>query len=402
MLELFLALFLMLAVSWVFGEALQRVGLPALVGQILAGVLIGPSLLNVVQPTTDLATIESLSLFFIMFLTGLSVRPEKIAAAGRKGAIVSTVAFAIPFIAGTLAANDFGIGAVSSLTVGLTISITAVPVNAIVLMELGLLDTELGAAVIAAGVLDDIVSFVALSFIQQYAGGKAAVSYLSIATDAVTVILFIAALFICVFYLQRNMTAVRKRMDGMTQHMRSPGSYIAVLVIIAIGVSLLAEWAGLQLTIGAFFAGILASELTSDERLESASDVVRGSTFGFFSPLAFAYIGTELLLSSIGGIVLLAGALLCVAVASKLLGGFIGARIARFTSSDSLVIGLLMNSRGFVELVIASTAYQIGLIDQGLFSMVVTIGIITTIISPIATRIAAGRRKGVADSSVAQ
>src|SRR5580658_7280410 len=100
MIEFFLAVFLMLASAWLLGEALQRIGQPALVGQLLAGVLIGPSLLNIVQPTAALGTVENVALFFIMLLTGLAVKPAKIIAAGRRGAIVSSIAFVVPFIAG--------------------------------------------------------------------------------------------------------------------------------------------------------------------------------------------------------------------------------------------------------------------------------------------------------------
>jgi Kef-type K+ transport system membrane component KefB len=388
MVDFFLAIFLMLACAWVLGEALHRVGLPALVGQLLAGVLIGPSLLNVVQPTADLGTVENVALFFIMLLTGLAVRPAKLIAAGRRGAIVSSIAFVVPFIGGAEIALAFGVGLVSSLAIGLTISITAVPVNAIILMELGLLDTELGTTVIAAGVIDDVISFVALSVIQQFASGAASVAeYAGIALAVFKVLIFLGALLLCLQLLRTNSLRVRKATERLAPHMRTPGSHIAMFLIFAVGISLLAEAAGVQLVIGAFFAGLLLSELAGAETLGKASDVIRGATFGFFGPLAFAFLGTELALQSIGGILLLVGTLLAVAVAGKLAGGYVGARLARFSSAESLTIGLLVNSRGFVELVIAATAYQLGLIDQALFSMVVAIGIITTIVSSIASKI---------------
>jgi Kef-type K+ transport system membrane component KefB len=393
MIEFFLAVFLMLASAWLLGEALQRIGQPALVGQLLAGVLIGPSLLNIVQPTAALGTVENVALFFIMLLTGLAVKPAKIIAAGRRGAIVSSIAFVVPFIAGFEVAQSFGIGLVSSLTVGLTISITAVPVNAIILMELGIFDTELGTTVIAAGVIDDIISFVALTVIQQLSGGESILGDAEVTLAVLKVVVFLGALLLCVQLLRINSSSIHRWADRLAPQMRAPGSSIAMLLIFAVGVSLLAEWAGMQLVIGAFFAGLLLSELVGAELLAKAGDVIRGTTFGFFGPLAFTFIGTEFVLSSIGGILLLVASMLTVAVASKLFGGYFGARIARFSSAESTTIGFLMNSRGFVELVIATTAYQLGMIDQTLFSMVVAIGIITTIISPIASRISIRRMK---------
>ena len=393
MVEFFLAVLLMLGCAWLFGEAVHRVGQPALVGQILAGVLIGPSLLNIVQPTASLSAVESVALFFIMLLTGLAVRPAKIIAAGMRGATVSTISFVIPFIAGVAIARVFGVGLVSSLTVGLTVSITAIPVNAIILMELGLMDTDLGMTVIAAGVVDDIISFVALTMIQQLAGGTTILGYLSITETVFKVVIFLGSVFFCELLVRNNPARLRRWTQRLAPQMRTPGSSIGILLIFAVGVSLLAEWSGVQLVLGAFFAGLLLSEIAGTEALEKATEVIRGATFGFFGPLAFSFIGTEFVLSSLGGILPFVAILLAAAVASKLLGGYLGARLARFSRGESVTIGFLMNSRGFVELVIGATAYQLGLIDETLFSVVIAIGIITTIISPIASRFAIRRMK---------
>ena len=372
------------------GEALNRVGQPAVVGQLLAGVIIGPSLLDIVQPTANLGAIQSVALFFIMLLTGLAVRPSNIIAAGKRGAIISSVAFIVPFAAGFEVASLFGIGLVSSLTIGLAISITAVPVNSLIMMEMGLLDSEMGAAVIAAGVIDDVVAFVALGLVQQLGLGQAGGdANFGLVVSEITC--FLSALFLCEHLLRQNVVRVRKFTQRLASQMRTPGSLIATLFAFAAGVSLLAEWAGLQLPIGAFFAGILLSEVAGPEKLGKADETIRGAAFGFFGPLAFAFIGTELVVTSLGQAALLIAVLLFVAVASKLFGGYIGAKLARFPSGESVTIGFLMNSRGFVELVVSAAAFQLGLINQVLFSVVVFIGIVTTMISPVASRMAIRR-----------
>ncbi len=393
MVEFFLAIFLMLASAWLLGEALQRAGQPALVGQLLAGVLIGPSLLNLVQPTADLATTENVALFFIMLLTGLAVEPARIIAAGRRGMLVSSISFVIPFIAGFEIAQAFGVGWVSSLSIGLAVSITAVPVNSIILMELGLLNTELGATVIAAGVIDDVVSFVALGIIQQFGGSDPAADYANVAFALVKVGAFLCAVLALEHIIRKNTRRSREWTEGLAGRMRTPGSYFAALLISAVGISLLAELAGLQLVVGAFFSGLLLNELATADKLEKAVEVIRGTTFGFFGPVAFTFIGTEFVLSSMEGMSLFIATLLVFAVASKFFGGYVGAALGRFKPSESVTIGFLMNSRGFVELVIAATAYQLGLINQTIFSMVIAVGIITTIISPIASRIAIRRMR---------
>jgi len=384
--EFYLAVFVMLTSAWLLGEVFHKLGQPALVGQLLAGVIIGQSVFNVVQPTAGLATVENVALFFIMLLTGLTVSPAKLVAAGARGAIISSIAFAIPFVAGAAVAEGFGVGAASSLTIGLTVSITAVPVNSIILMELGLLDTELGATVIAAGVIDDVVSFVALGLILQFSGNGAASGSGDVALGLVKIGFFLGA-FLAVEHLVRHkIELVRKWTDRFELRLKTPGSFFALLVASAIGISLLAEWAGLQLVVGSFFAGLLLGEVAGPARLAEASSVVRGATFGFFGPMAFTFIGIEFVFGSVESMPILVGALMIVAVGSKYLGGYAGARLSHFSAKESTMIGFLMNSRGFVELVIAATAYQLGLIDQGIFSIVVCVGILTTIISPVATR----------------
>ena len=399
MVEFFLAIFLMLASAWLLGELLQRFGQPALVGQLLAGVIIGPSLLNLVQPTADLATTQNVAIFFIMLLTGLAAEPARIIAAGRRGMLVSSISFVIPFIAGFEIAQAFGVGWVSSLSVGLAVSITAVPVNSIILMELGLLNTELGATVIAAGVIDDVVAFVALGVIQQFGGNDPAADYVGVAVAMVKVAAFLGAVLVLEHFIRNNTRRSHEWTEGLTRRLRTPGSYFAVLLISAVGISLLAELAGMQLVVGAFFSGLLLNELASADNLEKSVEVIRGTTFGFFGPVAFTYIGAELVLSSISGMTLFIAILLVFAVASKFIGGYVGAALGRFKPSESVTIGFLMNSRGFVELVIAATAYQLGLIDQTIFSVVITVGIITTIISPIASRVAIRRMNASTEDS---
>jgi Kef-type K+ transport system membrane component KefB len=129
-----------------------------------------------------------------------------------------------------------------------------------------------------------------------------------------------------------------------------------------------------------------------DDRLGRDTSVLSGITFGFFAPLLFAFIGIEFNAEALAGVLLLAGALLLVAISGKLFGGYVGARLAGFSPPQSNVIAFLLNSRGFVELVIATIAYQAGLIDLALFSIVVGIGVITTIMSPITARIAISRQ----------
>jgi Kef-type K+ transport system membrane component KefB len=164
-------------------------------------------------------------------------------------------------------------------------------------------------------------------------------------------------------------------------------SKLALLVIFGIGVSLLAEALGLHFIIGAYFAGIIAKQALGEVELSRSLDVLSAITFAVFAPLLFAFIGIQLNPYAIGGILSLFLVLLLVGIIGKGVGGYVGARMGRFSPSDSLLIGALLNSRGMVELVIASIVYQEGLISLSIFSVVVAIGIITTTLSAILARV---------------
>jgi Kef-type K+ transport system membrane component KefB len=391
--EFFLAVFLMLLVARTFGEVLQRVKQPTLVGELLAGLLIGPSILNIIQPSPDLTLVANVSLFFIMFLTGLRLHTKDIVEAGRRAMVVSMLAFVIPFAAGASVASLFGLAQIPSLVVGLTLAITAVPVNSIILMEFGMLRTKLGATVITAGVINDILSLVVLGIILQLPeGGVSAFSYTVVASSIAKVALFVGGILFVDRLLRRHPEWAPRQLARLGPRLATKESSFGVMLTFSIGVSLLAEWAGLHFIIGTFCAGLLLNELMGDDLLRRDTNVLSGITFGFFAPLLFAFIGIEFNAEALTGVLELAGVLLAVAIAGKLLGGYMGARLAGFSSTESGLIASLVNSRGFVELVIATIAYQSGLISSALFSVVVGIGVITTILSPITSRFLLSRQ----------
>jgi len=382
----------MLLIARVFGEVLQRVKQPSLVGELLAGVLIGPSILNVVQPTADLTLISNVALFFIMFLTGLNLHTKDIVEAGRRALVVSVLAFAIPFAAGAYVSSLFGLTLVESLVVGLTLAITAVPVNSIILMEFGMLKTKLGATVITAGVINDILSLLVLGVILRLPANGSAFSYLGVITSIGKIALFIGGILFADRLLRNHPWWSLRQLARLGPRLGTRESAFGVMLTFSIVVSLLAEWVGLHFIIGTFFAGLLLNEAMGDGLLDRDTNVLSGITFGFFAPLLFAFIGVEFNAEALAGVLVLAGALLVVAVAGKLVGGYAGARLVGFSRPQSSVIAFLLNSRGFVELVIATIAYQNGLIDLALFSVVVGIGVMTTIMSPITVRIALSRQ----------
>lgn len=379
---------IMLVTALALGEIFKRLKQPALVGHLLAGVIIGPSLFNVVHPDESLETLINLAIFFLMFLAGLELHPEEIRRAGKNAIFLSILAFIVPFVGGVLISDFLGLEIITSLFIGLTLAITAVPVSAVVLMEFGLLKSKMGSTIMTAGIVDDILSLITLAIILQLAQNGGDLEVGEIGFSVVKIAAFLGGIFALIFILKRTHHWLPQKLSPIFSKLQTREAGFGVLLITAFGFSVLAEAVGLHFVIGTFFAGLLVyQEIIGKENMEKISGVFSAITFGFLSPIFFAFIGIEFYAQSILEHLPLFAILLAVAIVGKIGGGFIGGKIAGFSNSDSAIIGYLVNSRGMVELVIATIGFELGIIDKTLFTVIVAIGFITTIMAPIMARI---------------
>ena len=388
----FVNIIIMLISALALGEVFKRLKLPALVGHLLAGVIIGPSLLNIVQPDESLETIVNLSIFFLMFLAGLELHPEEIRRAGKNAIILSVLAFIIPFASGVAVSDFLGLSMLASLFIGLTLAITAVPVSAVVLMEFGLLKSKMGSTIMTAGIVDDILSLITLAIIIQLAQNGEDLEFGELGFSMFKIVAFLGGIFLFIFILKKTKHWLPHKFSPLFAKLQTREAGFGILLISAFGLSLIAEGVGLHFVIGTFFAGLIVyKEIIGKENFERVNSVFSAITFGLLSPIFFAFIGIEFYAQSIVDSLPLFMILLAVAVAGKIGGGFIGGKIAGFSNSESTVIGYLVNSRGMVELVIATIGFELGIIDKTLFTVIVAVGFITTIMSPIMARMALRR-----------
>ncbi|HKT21816.1 MAG TPA: cation:proton antiporter, partial [Nitrososphaerales archaeon] len=274
MLEFFAALFLMLAGARLLGEGARRVNQPALVGELIAGTILGVSALNLVTATPDLAAVTNVSLFLIMFLTGLNLSTEDLADVGWKAAVMAIPAFTIPFALGVVGASALGVGLQQSLGLGLALSITAVPVNSMIMMDLGILKTKLGNSVITVGVIEDQMALIILGVILQLpAGGSAAsIDYGSVALSLVKVGIFVGAVLYADRWMREHPGRVEAFAMKLGPRLLARESGLAFILVFGIGVSLLAEAMGLHFIIGTYFAGLLVSQAFSQKWLARGLD----------------------------------------------------------------------------------------------------------------------------------
>jgi Kef-type K+ transport system membrane component KefB len=204
--DLFVSIIIILVSARVLGELAQRFHQPALVGEILAGIIIGPSLLLIVVPGQDLVVLSEIAVFFLMFLAGLEMHPEEIKKSGKSAIVISSLAFVLPLLGGVGISLLFELDTIQAMFMGLLLSITAVPVSAIVLMEFGIIRTKLGNTVITAAVINDIFSLVILSIILQLdninSPGK--IDYTAIGFSVINIGSFIGGIFMIDLFFRKT------------------------------------------------------------------------------------------------------------------------------------------------------------------------------------------------------
>jgi Kef-type K+ transport system membrane component KefB len=388
--QLFISVVIILVATRLLGEFSQRLRLPPLVGELAAGIIIGPYVLKLVTPDESLNVISDLGVFFLMLLAGLQMDPREIKKAGLRGGILSVIAFSLPYVSGFAIATLFGLGLIQSMFVGLLMSITAVPVTVIVLMQFGILESRLGNTVITAAVINDIFSLVVLSIVLQLHGANdAPVNIMETTINSIIKIsLFIGGIFLVDILFRKANVWLQRRGAYFFEKLQTKEAAFGILLMSTILVSVIAqEVIGLHFIIGTFFSGLIVyKEIIRKENFERVYGIISAITFGFFAPIFFAVIGININMDSIVNNLPFFIILAIVAVLSKVGGGYIGSKLTKFTKEESLAIAFLMNGRGMVELVIASIGFSSGIIDSTIFSITVTIGWATTIMAPILSR----------------
>jgi Kef-type K+ transport system membrane component KefB len=397
--ELFINIVMILVAARILGEIFQRIGQPALVGELVAGLIIGPSILALVLPNPDLEVLSNLAVFFLMFLAGLQMDAREIRRSGKSALVISIVAFFLPLMSGMFASILFGLTTIQSLFMGLLLSITAVPVSAMVLMQFGVLNSRLGSTVITAAVVNDIMSLMVLSIILQVAaeGGNSQMNLGNIVISGSKVAAFLGGIFLFDILLRRTAGWLPRKVEPFFKRLQTREAAFGILLITTIAVSLIAQEIGLHFLIGTFFSGLIVYKgMIGRQNFNKVYGIISAITFGFFAPIFFTLIGIEFNVVSLLNAIPLFLSLLGVAIVSKVVGAYAGAKIVGFNRELSLAIGFLMNGRGMVELVIAAIGFAAGLIDMTLFSIAIAIGLITSILAPITSRplISSAKSKG--------
>jgi Kef-type K+ transport system membrane component KefB len=217
-----------------FGEIFRRIKQPALVGELLAGMILGPSLFGLFQPTDTFSVFKGLAVFFLMFLAGMEMNINEIRKASKRAIVISMMAFFIPFFAGQQLGLFFGLENIQSLFIGLLLSITAIPVSAIILMEFGILKSKIGKTVITAAVINDILALLVLTVILQLpSDGSFSLNNSKSGISILKISLFFASITALVLILNKKSSQVSQKVDLFISKLRTKEAGFGILLILA-------------------------------------------------------------------------------------------------------------------------------------------------------------------------
>ena len=356
------------------GQFSARLKLPAVVGELLAGIIVGPAILNLVQPTEIIKVLSDIGVILIMFLAGLDSDLKTLKRLLRPSVLVAGFGMIVPIIIAYVTGIIFAFSQAKSLFLGLTFSATSVSISVAVLQEMGRLEGKEGMTILGAAVADDLLSILLLSIVSGLTGvsepgsNKGKDLILSLLTQAAFLILLV---FVSVYVIPR--------LINLSQRLTLPVPETLVAMIIVVLASWGAEKVGLSNVIGAFFAGLALNRTSAQKTLKKNFTVIGYSSF---IPIFFVSIGLNMSIKGILNDFILFFVLVIGSVFSKLVGAGLGAKIAGFSNSSALLVGTGMVSRGEMALVVAQMGLTNHLLAPAAYSTVIGAIIMTTIVSP--------------------
>jgi Kef-type K+ transport system membrane component KefB len=394
-LPFFTNLLLLLVLARFLGEILERLGQPSMIGEIIAGIILGPSLLNVVHRTEEIKVISELGIFLLVIIAGLEIKFEEIIKTFKgKNIVISIMAFFIPIISGFFLGYFFDQNLITTIFIGLCVAITALPVSIRILMDLGKINSAIGQKIISVAILDDVLALTILGIILNIKGKINNAPFSSISLFSFTETVFISLLKLIVFLIilgfsyslirkiTRRENYIENKLDDLLLILKAKESLFALFFVFVLIFATVTENLGFHFIIGSFFAAMLISEnLIGKKHLDNFHKTTNRMAMGFLAPIFFAGIGLEFNFASIENYQLLI-AILLISYFSKIIGGYTGGRFAGLSHKTSLTLGIGLNARGIMELVIANIAYKNNLISTEIFSILVIMGILTTLTTP--------------------
>lgn len=362
-------LFLVFVAAKIAGEVFERLRQPAVIGELLAGVLLGPYAFGVIREDAALEVVATLGVVLLMFYVGLETRRSEIVRVGRVGLLVGVLGIVLPMLSGYLFGLALGLGWPESLFIGTALVATSVGITARVLSDRGLLSTRLARIIITAAVVDDVLGLLVLSVATGVVKGSLDMG--RIAWVGLEAIGFIALVVIALPWLVLKSEALLDRL-----HIKHAPFVVAVSAMLLFASA--AEAIGLAAIVGAFFAGMGFAEGPDHWELQSKAEPL----YEWLVPVFFVSMGVRVDVSLfvrpevlVPGLILIA-----IAIATKVIG--CGSAVAKEGPRAALAVGMGMVPRGEVGLIVAAMGQSLGIISPEVFAMIVLVVAVSTLIVP--------------------
>lgn len=381
-----LDLALILLSTKLLGIITKKFKMPQVVGALLAGLIFGPAMLNILKETNFIIQLSELGVILLMFSAGLDTDLKELKKTGKASFIIALFGVLIPLIGGFLVTylfNDLDImkGATTNVLlqnifIGVILTATSVSITVEALKEMGKLNTHAGTAILGAAIIDDILGIIALTIISSMADTSVNVGF---------VLLKIVAYFIFVIVIG---IISHKVFDIWMKHEnRDRRRFITASLVFCLLLAYVSEEVfGVADITGAFIAGLILSNVERKTYVASRLDIL---SYSLLSQVFFASIGLKVVLPNMStGVVIFATLLTVVAILTKIIGAGIGAKMCHFSNEECIQIGTGMVSRGEVALIVASKGAALGVLSNVLLGPIVIVVVVTTIISPILLKLA--------------
>lgn len=374
---------LILLTTKVFGIITKRLQMPQVVGALIAGLVMGPAMLNVIHSTEFLSQVSELGVIVMMFTAGLGTSLSDLKQTGKAGFLVALCGVIVPLIGGTILSLFFNTSTapnafIQNVFIGVVLTATSVSITVEALKEMGKLNTVVGNTILAAALIDDVLGLIALTIVTSIGGSADA--------NLLVVLLKIVAFFVLVIVVG---ILVKKAMDWYIANVHSTDlqRYPIFAFILCLVLSFCAEeFFGVADITGAFAAGLIISTTSKAKYIELKFAPV---SYLLLTPIFFASIGLTVELPEMNATIIIFSILLvAVAVLTKWIGCGLGAKLCGLKGHQCEQIGVGMVCRGEVALIVANKGSALGLMPEVFFGPVIIMVVATTILTPILLKFA--------------
>lgn len=350
----------------------RRFGIPAVIGQLVVGVLLGKGVLDLIHPDLIIHDFSEIGVILLMFIAGIESDLSLLKKYLKPAILVAVFGVIFPVLLGWGTGELFQIDSIESLFFGIILAATSVSISVEVLKELRALDTKEGSTILGASVIDDILIVLVFSLSLSFLT-KDTTSSSNLPLMLIEQVLYFVGIYLLVKWIAPYLMKLSQRLFANS-------AIIIVSLVICLGMSYIADFVGLSSVIGAFFAGIAVGQTKVKDTVQTN---VEALGYAVFIPVFFVSIGLEVTFDQFFDQLSFVLLFTFIAVFSKLAGGFLGAKISRFSNNSALMVGAGMISRGEMALIILQIGNEAGLVERRFYSPLVLIILLSTLISPL-------------------